>query len=68
MPSARDSAVWEGTIAMRLMSRSVLKWKTTGLMKVRVATLRSGVRKLAPIEAATNNSATSAAEAVPSSM
>jgi len=53
---------------MRLMSRSVLKWKTTGLMKVRVATLRSGVRKLAPIEAATNNSATSAAEAVPSSM
>ena len=64
MPSASDSAVWDGTIAMRLMSRSVLKWKTTGLMKVRVATLRSGVRKLA-IEAATNNSA---AEAVPSSM
>ena len=43
--------------------RSVLKWKTTGLMKVRVATLRSGVRKLAPIDTATNNSATSAAEA-----
>ena len=60
--------MWDGTIAMRLMSRSVPKWKTTGLMKVRVATLRSGVRKLAPIEAATNNSATSAAEAVPSSM
>ena len=43
--------------------RSVLKWKTTGLMKVRVATLRSGMRKLAPIDTATNNSATSAAEA-----
>jgi hypothetical protein len=68
MPIASDSAVWDGTIAMRLMRRSVLKWKTTGLMKVRVATLRSGVRKLAPIDTATNNSATSAAEAVPSSM
>jgi hypothetical protein len=30
-------------------------------MKVRVATLRSGVRKLAPIDTATHNSATSAA-------
>ena len=50
------------------MRRSVLKWETTGLMKVRVATLRSGVRKLAAIDIATNNSATSAAEAVPSSM
>ena len=54
-------------IAELLSSKSVLKWNTTGLMKVRVAMLRSGVRKLAPIEAATNNSATSAAEAVPSS-
>ena len=44
------------------------KWKTTGLMKVLVAMLRSGVRKLAPIETATNNSATSAADEVPSSM
>jgi hypothetical protein len=35
---------------------------------MRVAVLRSGVIKLAPIETATNNSATSAAEAVPSSM
>jgi len=42
------------------MSNSVLKWNTTGLMKVRVAVLRSGVRKLAPIETATNNNATSA--------
>src|SRR6516225_2084832 len=28
---ASDSAVWDGTIAMRLMMRSMLKWKTTGL-------------------------------------
>jgi len=37
-------------------------------MKVRVAVLRSGLKNLAPIETATNNSATSAADAVPSSM
>src|SRR5215472_11193147 len=68
MPTASDSAVCDGTSATKLMSNSVLKWNTTGLTKVRVAVLRSGVRKLAPIETATNNNATSAAEAVPSSV
>jgi hypothetical protein len=57
-----------GTSATRLSNRIVAKWKTIGLMKVLVAMLRSGVRKLAPIETATNNSATSAADEVPSSM
>jgi len=68
MPTASNSAVCDGTSATKLTSNSVLKWNTTGLMKVRVAMLRSGVRKLAAIETATNNKATSAAEAVPSSM
>jgi hypothetical protein len=68
MPMGSDIVVCAGTSAIRLSNKSVLKWKTTGLINVRVAVLRSPERKLAPIETATNNKATSAAEAVPSSM
>ena len=63
MPIASDSAVWDGTIAMRTDDEKRAEMENDRAHEGSLATLRSGVRKLAPIDTATHNSATSAAEA-----
>ena len=63
--SAKNAGPCEGTRHIADRKNTLVKWITTGLMKVRVPPWSLLLRKPVPSETATNRSASNVAPAVP---
>jgi hypothetical protein len=65
--TAKKSAWCDGNKPTAHKKKTLVKWITTGLMKVRVPLWRSSVKKPLPSERATNSKPSNVAHAVPTS-